>query len=449
MKPVSVCDMTVIRVSLKKINEVLMKYICMMFGFFFSQSVLSVGLSTEDIFSHAEKYTLKLRTDISIPFIHDDKGSFKGTGFLVNKKKGWILTNAHVAGRSPSKIEGMFKGGEYYKLNKIYIDPVIDLAILKIDSGKIPANASEAELDCESEYRTGHPIGTYGHPWEVSFTATRGIISGVTYVQEDEWIQVDAPINHGNSGGPLISLETGKVIGINSAVANDDKTEGLNFALPIRSVCTVIELLNKGIDPSPINLGIIFYKSEDNSDLKVAYVDKSINKAIQKGDIIKSVSQNNKLISTNYLMDVLRGKDKFIDAVVERNEKEVSVALKTPKIPPVLGAKGIYFSGMLLTTDYIITDATDINQKGSWLVNHVDDGSSAVSNGISEWVFIEEFNNKSFRSVNSLYEYLNSIDVNSTIKLEAKWFKESDHRNYGYEQIEVELYDLERITINK
>lgn len=425
-----------------------MKYLWIFFSIFLSQSVISSELPTESIFSHAEKYTLKLRTDISVPFIDDNKGSFKGTGFLIDRKKGWILTNAHVAGRSPSNIEGMFKGGEYNKLNKIYIDPVIDLAILKIEPNKIPKNASEAELDCKSEYRTGHPIGTYGHPWEVSFTATRGIISGVTYLDEDEWIQVDAPINHGNSGGPLISLETGKVIGINSAVANDGTTEGLNFALPMSSVCNVIGLLKQDIDPSPIHLGVMFYQSEDNCNLKIAYVDERINKEIQKGDVIKSVSEITKLTSTNYLMDVLRGKGESIKAIITRDGKDVSVVLNLPKRAKVIGSEGIYFSGMLLTTDYIVTDATDINQKGSWLVNHVDDGSSAASNGISEWVFIENINGRSFESVDSLYEYLISIDEKSTIELESKWFIESDHKTYGYEQIEVELYDLERIIID-
>jgi len=426
-----------------------MKYLLCVVSLLFNQSTISGVLSTEGIFSDSEKYTLKLRTDISVPFIDDDQGSFKGTGFLIDAKKGWVLTNAHVAGRSPSKIEGMFKGGEYNKLNKIYVDPLIDLAILKINPEAIPDKASEAKLDCNSEYRTGHPIGTYGHPWEVSFTATRGIISGVTYVQEDEWIQVDAPINHGNSGGPLISLETGKVIGINSAVANDEKTEGLNFALPMRSVCTVIELLRKDIDPSPVNIGVIFYQSEDNSNLKIAYVNKNINEKLQKGDVIKSVSGVDEIKSTNQLIDILRGKGKSIEAMLERDGKAISVKMSLPKVAAILGSEGIYFSGMLLTTGYIITDAIDINHKDSWMVNHVDDGSSAASNGISEWVFIEQFNGQSFVSIDELYKYLSSLGEHSTLELESKWFTESDHRNYGYEQIEVELYDLDRIKINQ
>ena len=230
------------------------------------------SLSTENIFTQAEKYTLEIEVEITIPFIEDEEGSYIGTGFLVDKKKGWILTNAHVVGKSPSNVRARFKGSEYFDLKKIYIDPVIDLAILKIDPSHLPENALNAQLDCDSTPITGHPIGTYGHPWGLSFTATRGIVSGTTYLQDDKWLQVDAAINGGNSGGPLVSLVSGLVVGINSASANDEDTQGLNFALPIRPVCTVLNLLKNGRDPSPADLNVLFFEKDYKNQLKVAEV---------------------------------------------------------------------------------------------------------------------------------------------------------------------------------
>ena len=64
-------------------------------------------------------------------------------------------------------------------------------------------------------------------------------------------LQTDAPINEGNSGGPLISLETGQVVGINAAKIKQEAVEGLSFAVPMPYACTIIDLMQRGEDPSP------------------------------------------------------------------------------------------------------------------------------------------------------------------------------------------------------
>ena len=71
-------------------------------------------------------------------------------------------------------------------------------------------------MDCGTIPAVGHPVGAFGHPEDLRFTGTRGIISGFTSKFGEDRLQTDAPINPGNSGGPLISLETGKVVGINT-----------------------------------------------------------------------------------------------------------------------------------------------------------------------------------------------------------------------------------------
>ena len=79
----------------------------------------------------------------------------------------------------------------------------------------------------------------------MDFTATRGIISGAKVSHGAEFLQTDAALNPGNSGGPLIDAETGLIVGINAGSLKDKNTEGLHFAVPIKLVCTILDLLKQ------------------------------------------------------------------------------------------------------------------------------------------------------------------------------------------------------------
>ena len=63
---------------------------------------------------------------------------------------------------------------------KIYLDSYLDLAIIQVSPEHFPKNHKEANLECDEKPKTGHPVGAYGHPWDLSYTGTKGIISGVT-----------------------------------------------------------------------------------------------------------------------------------------------------------------------------------------------------------------------------------------------------------------------------
>ena len=87
-----------------------------------TNSYAAQGSQDEITFAEAEKYTVKIRTQINYPFYDDAKTSSIGTGFLINREKGLILTNAHVVGRSRSIVKVMFKSNKYYKAKKLYVD---------------------------------------------------------------------------------------------------------------------------------------------------------------------------------------------------------------------------------------------------------------------------------------------------------------------------------------
>ena len=81
-----------------------------------------VKANDEKIFEDANSYTVKIKIQVEIPFEEDEAGVFSGAGFLVDQKRGWIMTNAHVVSKSPSKVEVAFKDQDYHLAKKIYID---------------------------------------------------------------------------------------------------------------------------------------------------------------------------------------------------------------------------------------------------------------------------------------------------------------------------------------
>src|SRR5262245_1394874 len=210
--------------------------------------------STEKIFAEARAYTAYTETRIETPFIEDEQGSTFGAAFVVDARRHWLLTNAHVSGHSPAHITAMFAGEDPVTAWPVYIDPYLDLAVLEFDHAATAPGA--ARLDCESLPATGHPVGAFGHPAGFKFSGTRGVISGRTYRFGEDWLQTDAPINGGNSGGPLISLETGRVVGINTATLRDEDSHNANFAVLALHACRVLELLASGGEPRPPDIGV-------------------------------------------------------------------------------------------------------------------------------------------------------------------------------------------------
>ena len=102
---------------------------------------------------------------------------------------------------------------------------------------------------------------------------------------------IKAIVKPGNSGGPLIDLETGKIVGINTATRNE--AQNMNYAIPIEEVCKVIKLLKKNIDPTPPAIPFLFFKDSDNKNtLRIAKIQKDgLALGIKVGDVIKAAGQ--------------------------------------------------------------------------------------------------------------------------------------------------------------
>jgi len=119
----------------------------------------------KDVIADANAFTVKIVAAITFPFEQESKGTAAGAGFLVDRGRGWILTNAHVAGRSPSFVPISFNGYPLLKAEKVYVDNHLDVAVLKIEPASIPKQAAAAELQCAAEYPPAallSPLGIRG-----------------------------------------------------------------------------------------------------------------------------------------------------------------------------------------------------------------------------------------------------------------------------------------------
>ncbi len=172
-----------------------------------------------------------------------------GSGVIIDSS-GLIVTNYHVIEGAEELI--VTKGsGEEHPAEVIGADPPTDLAVLKVDVGEdgLPA----VELDDSDNLRPGEPAIAIGNPLGLDFqqTVTQGVISAsnrsiTIQGQKFTFIQTDAAINEGNSGGPLVNIY-GKVVGINTAKIGMPGVEGMGFAIPSNKVREVTsELIEQG-----------------------------------------------------------------------------------------------------------------------------------------------------------------------------------------------------------
>jgi S1-C subfamily serine protease len=173
------------------------------------------------VLEEANQYTVKIRRGSAVGLNEDEGKSIQATGFLVDRTRGWIITNAHVASRSPATLTVSFKGEKYISARRVFVDRLLDVAVLEVDPAAMPSNVLEAQLECRDLPRMGSAVAIFGHPGDFSYTATRGIISSISWIFPTEQIQSDAVINGGNSGGPLIDLSTGRIVGVAAASYRD------------------------------------------------------------------------------------------------------------------------------------------------------------------------------------------------------------------------------------
>jgi serine protease Do len=167
-----------------------------------------------------------------------------GSGFVYDNK-GHILTNNHVVESSDS-ISVTFWDGVEAKATLVGTDKRSDVAVIKVENTSYPP----LPKGDSSKLKVGELVMAVGSPFELSQSVTTGIISAlernsVGINEYESFIQTDAPINRGNSGGPLVNMD-GEVIGINSAIMSGSQgNDGIGFTIPINMAASVANMLVK------------------------------------------------------------------------------------------------------------------------------------------------------------------------------------------------------------
>ncbi len=169
----------------------------------------------------------------------------QGSGFFISPD-GYAVTNNHVVDGA-DKVEVTADDGKVYKAKVIGTDPRTDVALIKVEGG---SNFPFAKLS-DSKPRIGDWVLAVGNPFGLGGTVTAGIVSAsgrdIGNGPYDDFIQIDAPVNKGNSGGPAFNTE-GEVMGVNTAIYSPSGgSVGIAFSIPASTVKTVIaQLKDKG-----------------------------------------------------------------------------------------------------------------------------------------------------------------------------------------------------------
>jgi Do/DeqQ family serine protease len=269
-----------------------------------------------------------------------------GSGVIIDGKRGFILTNAHVIERS-GNIKVVLEDEREFEAKIVGADPDSDLAVLQIDS---PNRLPSIEMGSSDDLMIGETVIAIGNPFGFSHTVTTGVISAVnrSIRTEDreylDFIQIDASINPGNSGGPLLNIN-GDLIGINTAIYA--KAQGIGFAIPINKAKKIIsdliqfgEVIQTWIGVTVQNLdkklagylkvpgkkGVMVRVLEPNSPAS--------NAGLKEGDIILAIG-NKKIASVQGYWSVKKtyAAGDTLKTQIWRNGKTETVRIKSRVFP--------------------------------------------------------------------------------------------------------------------
>jgi len=338
-----------------------------------------------------------------------------GSGVIIDAKKGYIVTNNHVI-NDADEIQVTLKDGRQIEAKKIGADESSDIALLQVDA----KNLKEVMFADSDKLRVGDFAVAIGSPFGLGQTVTSGIVSalGRTGLNSDnfeDFIQTDAAINSGNSGGALINLR-GDLIGINTAIIGPNGGNvGIGFAIPSNMVKSLVDQI---IEFGEVRRGVLgvsgrsvtgeFAKAMKLEEAQGAFVEQvtadsaAQNAGIEAGDVITKV--NGKKIKS---FSELRGK---LGAVGAGNEVELTV------IKP--DGKEKTYEVTLKKADSVNVEPASIhrmlegaelanNSKGFGVtVNNVKEDSPAALIGLRDGDIIAGVNRERIQNIAELRDYL-------------------------------------------
>jgi len=272
------------------------------------------------------------------------KSAALGSGFIIDEK-GIVITNNHVI-QDAEDIVVRVGGDKEYKATIIGADPLSDIAVLQIDSKE---KFTPVKFGNSDKARIGDWVIAIGNPFGLGGTVTAGIISArnrsIGLSRYEDYIQTDASINSGNSGGPLFDMN-GDVIGINTAILGKGGSIGIGFSIPSNSAKKVVNQLIEFGETKRGWLGVrIQVVTEEIADVEkldeprgalvasVAEKSPSDNAGIKAGDII--LEFNGTRINEMKELPIIVAQTevgKIVDVKIWRNKKEINKKIKLGRL---------------------------------------------------------------------------------------------------------------------
>lgn len=271
-----------------------------------------------------------------------------GSGVIVSED-GLILTTAHVIDGVDNIFVALFDGG-VAEASVIGTDPGTDLAVLKIDLEGLPV----ASFDTETQYRPGDVVLAIGNAFGLNHTVTAGIISAtgrgdLNLARFEDFIQTDAAINSGNSGGALINVD-GEVIGINSAsLSQDTGAQGISFAISAQLATEVLRQIvaygsvRRGwIGANLVDPPLVRLQGEDQpAGVQIAQIYRdgpAWRSGLRPGDILLSADGSPVGSAREFTLNIAeQAPGTEIELVAERNGQRFTTSVTLIQQPPLQG----------------------------------------------------------------------------------------------------------------
>lgn len=360
------------------------------------------------------------------------KSKSLGSGFVIDAKEGYIVTNNHVI-EGADEILIKFTDNNEIPAKVVGRDPLTDLALLKIDPSKEKLN--EIELGDSDKIEVGDWVVAIGNPFGLSWTVTAGIISAkgreLGEGPYDNFMQTDASINPGNSGGPLVNLD-GEVIGINTAIIPSG--QGLGFAIPVNMLKDLLPKLKKG-EVKRGWLGVVLQEMDDKL-AKTFGIDKSegalvsdvikgdpADKAgLKAGDIILEID-GKKLENHKELINIIGAKSPGETVVLKilRDGKKIDIKVKLGerKGTVKVGESKIREDLPISVENLTESEMKQLNINVGVKVIDVDSTSNAYEAGLRKGDIIVWINRNEIKSAEDFYNIYDSIKKDEVVGLKV------------------------------
>ena len=373
---------------------------------------------------------------------HQQERMGEGSGVVV-RDNGYILTNNHVVDGMDRLIVRLADGREF-DAKVVGVDPDSDLAVVKIDATGLTA----AKIGDADALRTGDWVVAVGTPFGLEHTVTAGIVSAkgranLGLNQFEDFIQTDAAVNPGNSGGPLVNLN-GEVVGINTAIRTaSGGSNGIGFAIPSTSFKPVMETLIAGktvergwmgvaIQPLTRDLATSLHSSASRGALvsEVSPGTPAAKAGVQPGDVITEVNHR-AIEGPSQLVTAVSSYDpgKAIDLNVQREGKPLTLSVTLGKRPGSLEKPGgtespsdsaSPFGLTLQPLDKELRDKLNVKQSGGLVVADVEDGSAAARAGLQSGDVILEAAGKPISEISDFTAAAHSAQPDTGILLRVQ-----------------------------